>query len=186
MSATIPRPTSPQGTAKLAGIFYLGTIISGALALALPGGGTVMLLISTACYVVVTLLFYTLFRPVSPAVSLLALIVGLVGCLFGALGPLHLSPISVSPLLFFGFYCLLIGFLIFRSEFLPRWLGVFMAMGGLGWLTVVTPALAARLSPYNMATSVLAETSLTVWLVVRGVSSQRWHEQARARGLSAA
>jgi len=168
--------------ARWAGLFYLGTILTGALALALPRGATFAVLLSAACYVAVTLLFYALFKPVNPTVSLLAAIVGLVGCLFGVLGPLHLAPFPVNPLLFFGFYCLLIGFLIFRSTFLPRALGVVMAVGGVGWLTVVTPALAGRLSPFNMATSVLAETALTVWLLVKGVNAQRWSEQASALG----
>jgi Domain of unknown function (DUF4386) len=49
---------------------------------------------------------------------------------------------------FFGFYCLLIGYLIFKSTFLPRILGVLMAFAGLGWLTYLSPSLAKSLSPY--------------------------------------
>src|SRR5207249_8313199 len=56
-----------------------------------------------------------------------------------------------NNLVFFGFYCLLIGYLIFSSTFLPRILGALMAFGGLGWLTFLSPALAHSLSPYNMA-----------------------------------
>ena len=48
---------------------------------------------------------------------------------------------------FFGLYCLLIGYLIFRSAFLPRILGVLMAFAGLGWLTFLSPPLANYLSP---------------------------------------
>jgi hypothetical protein len=48
---------------------------------------------------------------------------------------------------FFGVYCLLIGYLIFRSAFLPQILGVLMAFAGLGWLTYLSPPLAPYLSP---------------------------------------
>lgn len=83
-------------------------------------------------------------------------------------------------LVFFGFYCLLIGYLIFRSTFLPRVLGVLMAFAGLAWLTFLSPPLANYLSPYNMGLGALCELSLTLWLLVKGVNVQRWKEQARA------
>ena len=38
-------------------------------------------------------------------------------------------------LVFFGFHCLLIGYLIYRSDFLPRILGALMAIAGLCYLT---------------------------------------------------
>src|SRR6202041_693246 len=79
---------------------------------------------------------------------------------------------------FFGVYCLLIGYLIFRSAFLPRILGVLMAFAGLGWLTFLSPTLANYLSPYIQVLGVLAEGSLMLWLLVMGVNVQRWKEQA--------
>jgi Domain of unknown function (DUF4386) len=81
---------------------------------------------------------------------------------------------------FFGVYCLLIGYLIFRSAFLPRFLGGLMALAGLGWLTFLSPPLASHLSPYNLVLGFLAELSLMLWLLVMGVNVQRWKEQADA------
>ena len=87
-----------------------------------------------------------------------------------------------TGLVFFGCYCLLIGYLIFRSTFLPRLLGVLMAIAGLGWLTFLSPPLATYLSPYILAPGILGEGSLTLWLLVIGVNVQRWNEQAGAAG----
>jgi len=94
---------------------------------------------------------------------------------------LELYGLTVSIcFVFFGVYCLLIGYLIFKSSFLPRILGVLMAFAGLGWLTFLFPPLANYLSPYNLALGFLAELALMLWLLVMGVDVQRWKEQARA------
>ena len=87
---------------------------------------------------------------------------------------------SNTELVFFAFYDLLIGCLIFRSAFLPRILGVLMALAGLGWLSALFPPLAATLSPYIEILGFLAEVALMLWLLVKGVNVQRWREQASA------
>jgi hypothetical protein len=79
-----------------------------------------------------------------------------------------------------GFSCLLIGYLIFRSIFLPRILGVLMAFAGFGWVNYLAPSLAKHLSPYNLALGLLGQESLMLWLLVMGVNVQKWKEQARA------
>jgi len=65
---------------------------------------------------------------------------------------------------FFGFYCLLIGYLIFRSTFLPRTLGVLMALVGLGWLTFLSPPFANYLSPYILTPGLVGQGSLVLRL----------------------
>ncbi len=86
-------------------------------------------------------------------------------------------------LVFFGLWCVLIGFLIFRSTFLPRVLGVLLAIAGLGWMTYLSPPLAVHLFfPYIAGASALGEIPLMVWLLVMGVNAQRWKEQASAAG----
>src|SRR3984957_14335597 len=126
--------------------------------------------------IVVTLLLYDIFKPVNRGLSLVAACFNLVGLTCGAL---RWNPQGVDiPVVFDGFSCLLIGYLIFRSSFLPRILGVLMAVGGLGWLTFLSPALAKHLSPYNLAFGILGQESVMLWLLVMGVNVQRWKEQA--------
>ena len=86
-------------------------------------------------------------------------------------------------LVFFGLWCVLTGYLIFRSSFLPRILGVLLAIDGLGWVTYMVPPLATHLFPFIAAASALAEIPLQLWLVVMGVNAQRWEEQASAAGI---
>ncbi len=94
---------------------------------------------------------------------------------------LELNAMAVDIcFVFFGFYCLMIGYLIFRSAFLPRILGVLMAFAGLGWLTFLSPPLADDLFPYIQVLGILAELSLCLWLLLMGVNVERWKEQAGA------
>jgi hypothetical protein len=90
-------------------------------------------------------------------------------------------------LVFFGFYCLATGYLAFRSTFLPRIVGVLMAIAGSSYLTnsfagFLAPGLRAHLLPYILVPCGVAELSLTLWLLVVGVNDQRWKEQASAAG----
>jgi hypothetical protein len=87
-------------------------------------------------------------------------------------------------LVIFGFYDLLIGYLILKSTFLPRFLGVLMALAGLGWLTFLSPPFANHLSPYNLVLGFLVELLLMLWLLAKGVNAQRWQDQASAAGES--
>jgi hypothetical protein len=214
---------SPRFRARITGVVYLLfflTAIFGALFTPATANtilahessfrlGFALSLISTACYVAVTALFYQLFKPVNRSLALLAAFFGLMGCAITAFGSLfQLAPLVVlggSPylgvfnvrqlqamaqmlldlnaqagyiaLVFFGVFQLLIGYLIFRSTFLPRILGALMALAGLGWLTFLSPPLANSLLTYLEVLGVLAEGSLMLWLLVMGVNAQRWKEQ---------
>lgn len=83
-------------------------------------------------------------------------------------------------LVFFGFWCILIGYLIFRSTFLPRILGVLLAIDGVGWMLYLSPSLASQLFPLIAVASGLAEIPLMLWLLVFGVNAKRWKEQEAA------
>lgn len=178
---------SPRLKARVAGVFYLLTILTGAFAASVGGKHLVYRdaanFLASACYAVVTLLFIGLFKPVDASLSLIAALFSFTGCVLSVLSVLHLLPSyisSVNPLVFFGVYCLLIGYLIFQSTFLPRILGALMAFGGLGWLTFVSPDVANYLSPFNLVPGIIGEGALTVWLLAAGVNVQRWQERATA------
>ena len=87
---------------------------------------------------------------------------------------------AAIALVFFGFYAPLTGYLIIRSTFLPRILGVFSVVAGVGWLTFLYQPLGYRLFPYIAAFGILGAVSLIPWLLVFGLNEQRWKEQASA------
>jgi len=81
-------------------------------------------------------------------------------------------------MVFFGLYALVKSYLVFRSTFLPRVLGVLSAVGGLGWLIYLYEPLALRLQSYIVGAGVFGSLVSVVWLLLYGVNEQRWKEQA--------
>jgi hypothetical protein len=82
--------------------------------------------------------------------------------------------------MFYGAGAIVLGYLVFRSEYLPRILGVLLAISGVGFVikafaSVLAPAYA---SPLLLLPVAVAWLSLTVWLLVKGVDVQRWQEKA--------
>src|SRR5262245_30615832 len=91
-----------------------------------------------------------------------------------------------AALVFFGVHCLLIGYLLFRSSYLPKTLGVLMAIAGLSYLTdsfagFLAPSLEAVLFPGILVPAFIAEASLTFWLIFKGLDFERWAERLKAQ-----
>jgi len=85
-------------------------------------------------------------------------------------------------LVFFGFFCLLLGYLIFRSGFLPRIIGVLLAFQGSCYLVnsfvgFLAPGM-ADLAFSVLAVSAVGEISLCLWLLVMGVNVPKSNEKA--------
>jgi len=175
---------SPHPRARLTGVVYLLYFLTAVSAEVFIGRGRLVAydavnVIAHVFYIAVTLLFYYMFKPVNRTLSLIAAFFSVMGCANDLLGLFHRAPFKISSLVFFGPYCVLIGYLILRSTFLPRILGLLMVFAGLGWLILLS-RFANRLTTYGEVLGIIAEGSLMLWLVVKGVNVQRWKEQASA------
>ena len=89
-------------------------------------------------------------------------------------------------LLFFGGFCVTIGYLIFRSGYLPRLIGGLMVVAGLGYLLdsfalILSPAFHGIVFPFSLLPALVAESSLALWLLIKGIDVTRF-EVARAGG----
>jgi hypothetical protein len=138
---------SPRFKARIAGGLYVFSLLTAFfLEVFLRGrlgyGVDIIQMLGMAA---VTLLCYYIFMAVNKSLSLLGASFNLVGLISEAF---RLTPHGVNTaIVFHGAFCILIGYLTFRSAFLPRILGVLMAFAGLSWLTFLLPSLAKYLSP---------------------------------------
>jgi Domain of unknown function (DUF4386) len=85
--------------------------------------------------------------------------------------------------IFFGFYGLTIGYLVFRSTFLPRVIGVLLAIGASCYMAYsiadfLKPAFAAHLVPWVQLPSLAGEGSFCLWLLIVGLNVERWKQHA--------
>ena len=86
-------------------------------------------------------------------------------------------------LIFFGFACLCYGYLIFKSNYLPKFIGIFIAIAGLCYLLnsfvlIIAPALSPYIFPL-LGICVIAELSLCLRLLIKGVDFQQWQQQIK-------
>lgn len=99
---------------------------------------------------------------------------------------LHGDGYAIS-LVFFGFACLSLGYLIFRSGFLPKTIGALMGIAGLCYLITsfsqfLSPTLAGKLFPVLFVPMFVAELAFALWLIFRGVDVAKWREKAAILG----
>lgn len=85
---------------------------------------------------------------------------------------------AAIALIFFGFEGLIRGWLVFRSEFLPRFLGVLSMVAGLGWLTYLWPPLGSKAFIGVALFAIAGVIATTGWLFIRGVDDVKWRARA--------
>lgn len=118
------------------------------------------------------------------------------GSVAGALTPdqLHaLSYLAIEAhgygfgvgLIFFGFACLVRGYLIFKSGYFPGILGLLTVLAGLSYLVnslalLLAPSLASALFPAVLVPAFVGELIFALWLVFKGVNIERWSARNKA------
>ncbi len=90
-----------------------------------------------------------------------------------------------SGLIFFGCACLISGYLIFRSGYFPKIIGVMIQLAGICYLInsfalIIAPEFAHLLFPAILLPAFAAETSLCLWLIIKGVKLKEWNETTGA------
>jgi len=167
-------------------------------------------LVAVGFHVTWALLLYQLFSVVNRTINQLALYVILVGCAIQAVAAVvYLSPLIVLEgnadqgdvamllinmsrltfdvyIIFFGFWCVLLGYLIVRSTFMPRVIGALLILDGIGWMTFLVPPFATSIYTLIAVVAGVAEFSLLLWMLIFGVNNERWREQEVASKSTAA
>ncbi|HEY0371003.1 MAG TPA: DUF4386 domain-containing protein [Thermoanaerobaculia bacterium] len=138
-------------------------LLFGAIALAVEGAYTMQLV--EALFPLGSNAFLSAFTPAQlHAMTALAMKAHVIG--FGI------------ALLLFGPFFFVTGYLIFRSGYFPKPLGVLYQLGGLayminGLVLVLAPQFAGRAFPI-MGVAFLGEVSFALWLLIKGVDLERW------------
>lgn len=92
---------------------------------------------------------------------------------------------GVPPLaLFWGLWLFPLGWLVFRSGFLPRFLGVWLVLNGLAYVVYSFTGMMApsylKLVQQVTIPALLGELALTLWLLIRGVKPMHSAGEAAA------
>jgi hypothetical protein len=82
-------------------------------------------------------------------------------------------------LIFFGFTCLVNGYLIFKSGYFPKLIGLLMQLAGICYLiacfaALFAPAFADLITPLILLPPLIGESSFCLWLLIKGVDIDKW------------
>ncbi len=94
---------------------------------------------------------------------------------------LHESGFGMG-LIFFGVSCLVTGYLMLRSAYFPRMLGVLQALAGACYLVnsfaqILRPSLADTMFSYILAPAFVGEFGTCLWLLIMGLNQTKWNER---------
>jgi Domain of unknown function (DUF4386) len=90
-------------------------------------------------------------------------------------------------LIFFAFACLVNGYLIFRSGYFPKLIGILMQLAGISYLVacfaaLFAPAFSDLITPLILLPPLVGESSFCLWLLIKGVDVGKWNIQIARPG----
>jgi len=88
---------------------------------------------------------------------------------------LHKAGFSVIAQIYFGLWLFPLGFLVYKSGFLPKIVGMLLIIAGVGYLFDVAaffmlPTLEVTVSGFTF----IGELVLLLWLLIKGVNVEQW------------
>lgn len=98
---------------------------------------------------------------------------------------MHASGYNIS-LVFFGMNCFFWGYLVYKSVYFPKIIGVLLMICAVCYVTnsfawFLAPKFAATLVPAILVPCLIAELSLCLWLMIKGVQMPKW--ESRVNGI---
>ena len=86
-----------------------------------------------------------------------------------------------AGLVYFGCFCILLGYLILKAPYFPNFIGVLIAIAGICYLInsfalFLSPPLEDAIYPWILLPSFIGELSVCLWLLVVGVDLSKWKE----------
>lgn len=93
--------------------------------------------------------------------------------------------------LFFGFHLLVLGYLVFKSGFFPRVIGVLMMIGSFGYaseslaaISFIDNATVSAVVISFLVIAVIGELSFTFWLLLKTINVNEWYARTTNSGVS--
>ena len=150
------------------------------------------------CAIGLAVILYILLRPVNRDLALAAVLFNLVSIAVEGVAAVSLAAALQTSLpeqalfsirwhstgfgvalVFFGVECVILGYLIYRSGYMPRSIGVLMQIAGACYIInsfalFLSPPLSRLLFPAILMPCLIAELTLALWLLVKGVHAEKW------------
>lgn len=91
---------------------------------------------------------------------------------------LHEYGVQISSI-FFGLWLLPMGYLVYKSKFMPKFIGILLYVAGFGYtidsfIHILSPNFSFRFTTFTF----IGEVVIVLWLLIKGVNAKEWQKQA--------